>query len=42
MTQQEISQAVGCSQGYISQLLKGERRPSWDLAKTLAAITKTE
>lgn len=41
MTQQEISKAIGCSQGYISQLLKGQRRPSWDVAKDLAAITDT-
>jgi transcriptional regulator with XRE-family HTH domain len=41
MTQKEIGQAVGVSQGYISQLLKGERRPSWDVAKDLAAITDT-
>lgn len=42
MTQEEIGKLAGCSQGYISQLLKGERRPSWDVAKILAEITKTD
>lgn len=41
-TQQNIADAAGVSRAHIGHILNGIRRPSWRLAKTLAAITGTD
>ena len=38
MNQADIAQKINVSQQYISLILSGKRRPSWDLAKALAEI----
>jgi len=42
MRQAELSKTVGCSQPYISEILSGKKRPSWQLAKRLAEATETD
>jgi transcriptional regulator with XRE-family HTH domain len=42
MNQVEIAKKAGISQGFVSLILTGQRRPDWDLAKLLAEITKTD
>jgi len=42
MTQEEIAKRVKITQPYLSMILSGERRPSWDIAKAIAELTKTE
>ena len=42
MTQDEAAKKAGITQGFISLILTGQRRPDWDVAKTLAELTKTE
>lgn len=42
MTQNELAEKAKLSQGYISMILAGDRRPSWDQAKVLARITRTD
>lgn len=37
----QIAKAVNCDPGHLSKILKGKARPSWDLAKRLAAETGT-
>ena len=41
MTQALLAKQVQVSQQFISQLLRGERRPKWETAKQLAQLTKT-
>jgi transcriptional regulator with XRE-family HTH domain len=41
MTQDQLARIVGVTQGYISQVVKGERRPGWPIAKILAYHTGT-
>ncbi|WP_076750479.1 helix-turn-helix transcriptional regulator [Desulfatitalea tepidiphila] len=41
-TQNQVAQAAGTTQPYISNILNGRRRPSWKLAKRLAQVTCTE
>ena len=42
MNQTEIAKKAGITQGFISLILTGQRRPDWDLAKALAKLTKTD
>jgi transcriptional regulator with XRE-family HTH domain len=37
-----IAERAGISDGFLSQLLSGRRRPSWRIAKKLASITNTK
>jgi len=39
--QKDIAEKVGISKSYISQLLSGDRRPAWKMAKRLANCTCT-
>jgi transcriptional regulator with XRE-family HTH domain len=39
--QHKISQMTRLSEGFISQIVQGKRRPSWKNAKKLAAATHT-
>jgi transcriptional regulator with XRE-family HTH domain len=41
-TQTRLAKASGSSDGHICDILQGRRRPGWDLAKKLAALTGTE
>jgi transcriptional regulator with XRE-family HTH domain len=41
LKQHEIAKRVGVTQGYISQIVNGLRQPPWDIAKSIASITKT-
>ncbi len=41
LTQNRLAMICGVTQGYISQIIKGERRPSWVYAKLLAYHTGT-
>ena len=41
MTQIEIAKKVGITQGHLSLIINGKRRPSWDIAIVLAALTET-
>jgi len=40
--QTEIAEKVGISDAFMSQLLNGQRRPSWAMAKKLAHTTNTK
>ena len=42
MTQDEAAKKAGISQGFVSLILTGQRRPDWELAKALAELTKTD
>jgi DNA-binding XRE family transcriptional regulator len=42
MTQDKAAQKAEITQGYLSLIITGKRRPDWDLAKVLAEMTKTE
>ena len=42
MKQIEIAQKAGITQGFVSLILTGKRRPPWDVAKTFAELTKTD
>ena len=42
ITQKTISKKVGCSEGFLSQILSGIRRPSWTMAKKLGMATGTD
>ena len=42
MTQDEAAKRAGITQGFVSLILTGQRRPDWNLAKTLAEMTKTD
>jgi transcriptional regulator with XRE-family HTH domain len=39
MTQEEIAQAVGVTQAFISNILRGKSRPSYQNAKKLCIVT---
>ena len=41
MTQTEISKKLNISQQYVSMIISGKRRPSWDIAKKFAELTGT-
>jgi transcriptional regulator with XRE-family HTH domain len=36
ITQKQIAMASGISQGFVSQILSGDKRPSWEVAKLFA------
>ncbi|HBA84901.1 MAG TPA: hypothetical protein DCZ95_12475 [Verrucomicrobia bacterium] len=40
-SQIELAKQVGVSSSFISQLVKGSKRPSWKRAKQLASVTCT-
>jgi transcriptional regulator with XRE-family HTH domain len=42
LTQEQLAKKAKLTQGYISMILKGDRRPSWDQAKKLAKLTGTD
>ena len=42
MKQVELAKRAGITEGMVSLILSGERRPSWDVAKKLAAATGTD
>ena len=42
MHQRELADRAGVSEGLISMIVSGARRPSWDVAKKLCAITGTD
>lgn len=42
MKQTDLAKLVGCSDPHLSLILSGDKRPSWGLAKRLAAATKTK
>lgn len=42
MKQVELAKRVGITEGMVSFILSGERRPSWDIAKLLGAATGTD
>lgn len=37
----ELARAVGVSEATISRIIRGRRRPSWHVAKKIAAATST-
>lgn len=41
LTQRKIAEKSGVSEAFVSLILSGERRPSWDVAKKLARATRT-
>jgi len=42
MTQNEAAKKAGITQGFLSLIVTGQRRPAWSLAKALAELTKTD
>lgn len=42
MNQTEIADKVKITQGYLSLIITGKRRPDWTIAKDLAKLTKTD
>jgi len=42
MNQIKAAEKADITQGYLSLIITGKRRPDWDLAKILAEITKTD
>ena len=42
MKQVELAKKAGITEGMVSFILSGERRPSWDVAKKLAKATGTD
>ena len=42
MKQVELAKKAGITEGMMSFILNGERRPSWDIAKKLAEATGTD
>jgi transcriptional regulator with XRE-family HTH domain len=42
LKQVELAKKAGITEGMMSFILNGERRPSWDVAKKLAAATGTD
>ena len=42
MQQRELAERAGVSEGLISMIVSGARRPSWDVAKKLCKITGTD
>ncbi len=38
----ELARATGMSEASISKYVSGRRRPSWNVAKKIAAATKTD
>jgi transcriptional regulator with XRE-family HTH domain len=41
-TQRILAQKAMISEPFLSLIVNGERRPSWKVAKRLAAVTKTK
>lgn len=41
MTQAAVAREAGISEGFLSQILSGVRRPRWEKAKKLAKATET-
>lgn len=41
-TQRKLSQLTGLSTGYVSEILSGKKRPTWNTAKIIAATTGTD
>ncbi|MDR1397678.1 MAG: helix-turn-helix domain-containing protein [Desulfarculales bacterium] len=41
MNQTELAKRINITQQYISRIMNGTRRPSWEKAKLLAKITGT-
>jgi transcriptional regulator with XRE-family HTH domain len=42
LKQVELAKRAGITEGMVSFILSGERRPSWDVAKKLAKATGTD
>lgn len=42
MTQEEAAKKAAISQGYLSLIISGKRRPDWNLAKVLAGLFNTD
>lgn len=38
----KLAEKTGLSEGFISLMLRGERRPGWDNAKRLAEVTNSD
>jgi transcriptional regulator with XRE-family HTH domain len=38
----DLAKKIGLSQSFLSMIISGRRRPSWDNAKKLAAFTSTD
>ena len=41
-TQTQLAAKAGITQAFISMILSNKRRPSWNMAKKLAVVTKTK
>ena len=37
--QKNLADEIGKSEGFISLLLKGDKRPNWDTAKSISEVT---
>ena len=42
LKQTSIAKKANISDGFLSEILSGKKRPSWPVAKKLAAATKTQ